>query len=127
MSEHAHLSAMGGFVSKHVAEHFSAHRPGPPPAVSVKLFDLATAAERFCEHLLTASGTLGQSCAGLFRCAARAVELRRNLKVRSRKPDPLRADGVQVREDPRKGADVAGWFCRRSGSPGRRIQMLDKN
>jgi hypothetical protein len=45
MREHAHLPAMVGFVSEHVAQHFRASRPRPGPAVSVKLLDAATTAE----------------------------------------------------------------------------------
>jgi len=95
MREHTHLPAMVGFVRKHVAQHFRAHRPGPSPAVSQKLLDAASTAsshlpaERFREHLCAASGALGQSRTGLLRRAARAVELPGNLQVRSREPDHL--------------------------------------
>src|SRR2546428_2455473 len=131
MREHTRLPAMVGFVRKHVAQHFQANRPRPSPAVSAKLLDAApTTAERFSEHLRAASGALGQSRAGLLRRAVRAVELWWNLQVRSCKPDPLAADIVHVREDRRNGADVvfAGRFgCRRSGTPGGRVKMFDKN
>src|SRR5437667_6993288 len=93
-----------------------------------------TTAERFSEHLRAASGALGQSRTGLLRRAVRAVELWRNLQVRRCKPDPLAADIVHVREDRRNGADVvfSGVFaerfgCRRSGPPGGRVKMFDKN
>src|SRR5712692_8639972 len=122
--EHAHLPAMVRFVSKHVAQHFQANRPGPGPAVSAKLLDAAPAtAERFSEHLRAASGALGQSRTGLLRRAVRAVELSWNLQVRSCKPDPLGADIVHVREDRRNGADLPGRF----GSPGAKVKMFDKN
>src|SRR6266700_528059 len=122
--EHKHLPAMVGFVRKQVAQHFQPNRPRPSPAVSAKLLDAApTAAERFSEHLRAASGALGQSRTGLLRRAVRAVELSWNLQVRSCKPDPLGADIVQVREDRRNGADLAGRF----GSPGGRVKMFDKN
>src|SRR3989441_5926333 len=99
MREHAHLPAMVGFVTKHVAQHFQANRPRPSPAISAKLLDAApTTAERFSEHLRAASGALGQSRTGLLRRAVRAVELWWNLQVRSCKPDPLGADIVHVRE-----------------------------
>src|SRR5437879_626999 len=131
MREHTHLPAMVGFVRKHVAQHFDANRPRPSPAVSAKLLDAAaTTAERFSEHLRAAGGALGQSRAGLLRRAVRAVELSWNLQVRSCKPDPLGADIVHVREDRRNGSDVvfAGRFgCRRSGPPGGRVKMFDKN
>src|SRR6202140_4783682 len=124
MREHTHLPAMMGFVRKHVAQHFRANRPRPSPAVSVKLLDAApTTAERFGEHLRAASGPLCQSRAGLPRRAVCAVELWWNLQVRSRKPDPLGADVVHVRENRRNGADLAGRF----GSPGGRVKMFDKN
>src|SRR5216684_8743569 len=124
MREHTHLPAMVCFVRKHVAQHFHANRPRPTPAVSEKLLDAApTTAERFSEHLRAASGALRQSRAGLLRRAVRAVELWRNLQVRSCKPDPLGADIVHVREDRRNGADLAGRF----GSPGGRVEMFDKN
>src|SRR5208283_3558952 len=80
-------------------------------------------AERFSEHLRAARGALGQSRTGLLRRAVRTVELSWNLQVRSRKPDPLAADIVQVREDRRNGAGLAGRF----GSPGGRVKMFDKN
>ena len=124
MREHTHLPAMVGFVRKHVAQHFRANRPRPSPAVSAKLLDAApTAAERFSKHLRAARGALGQSRTGLLRRAARAIELSWNLQVRSRKPDPLAADIVHVREDRRNAADLAGRF----GPPCGRIKMLDKN
>src|SRR5438874_2707615 len=124
MREHTHLPAMVGFVSKHVAQHFQANRPGPGPAVSAKLLDAAsTTAERFSQHLRAASGALGQSRAGLLWSAVRAVELSYNLQMRSCKPDPLAADIVHVGEDRRNAADLAGRF----GSPGGRIKMFDKN
>ena len=78
MREHAHLSAMVGFVSKHVTQHFRANRPRTSPAVSAKLLDAAfglMTTKRFREHLRAARGALGQSRAGLLRRAVRAVEL----------------------------------------------------
>src|ERR1700693_2511337 len=124
MREHTHLPAMVGFVRKHVAQHFHANRPRPSPAVSEKLLDAApTTAERFREHLRAASGALRQSCTRLPRRAVRAIELSWNLQVRSRKPDPLGADVVHVREDRRNAAPLAGRF----GSPGGRVKMLDKH
>jgi hypothetical protein len=124
MGEHAHLPAMVGFVRKHVAQHFRANRPRPSPPVPAKFPDAAPrTAERFSEHLRAASGALGQCRTGLPRRAARAVELWRNLQVRSCKPDPLGADIVHVREDSRNGAGLAGRF----GSPGGRRKMFDKN
>jgi hypothetical protein len=95
MREHTHLPAMVGLVRKHVAQHFQANRPRPSPAVSAKLLDAApTTAERLSEHLLAASGALGQFRTGLPLRAVRAVELSWNLQVRSCKPDPLGADIV---------------------------------
>src|SRR5271165_6526445 len=41
MREHAHLSAVVGLVSKHVAQHFQADRPRLGPAVSDKFLDAA--------------------------------------------------------------------------------------
>src|SRR3977135_4405215 len=124
MREHTHLPAMVGFVRKHVAQHFQANWPRPSPAVSAKLLDAApTTAERFSEHLRTASGTLGQTRTGLLRRAVRAVELSWNFQVRSCKPDPLGADIVHVREDRRNGPDLAGRF----GSPCGRVKTFDKN
>src|ERR1019366_10064975 len=122
--EHAHRPAMVGFVRKHVAQHFQANRPRPSPAVSARLLDAAlTTAERFSQHLRAASGALGQSRTGLLRRAVRAVELGWNLQVRRCQPDPLGADIVDVREDRRNGADLAGRF----GSPSGRVKMFDKN
>jgi len=136
MREHTHLSAMVGFVGKHVAQHFHANRPRSSPAVSQKLLDAAfvlTTAERFREHLRATSGALGQSRTGLLRRAVRAIELSRNFQMRSAKPDPLAADIVHVREDRRNGAwrSVAGrarrFGCRRFGNPGGRVKMFDKH
>src|SRR5436309_2910089 len=90
--EHTHLSAMVGFMHKHVAQHFWANRPRRGPAVSVKLLHAALfATERLSEHLAAAGGALSQSRAGLPGRAVRAIELWRRLQVRSRKPDPLAA------------------------------------
>jgi hypothetical protein len=59
MREHTHLPAMVGFVSKHVAQHFQAYRPGLSPAVSAKRLHPAPTAERVRKHLSAASGALG--------------------------------------------------------------------
>ena len=124
MRKHAHLAAMVGFVSQHVAEHLRADRPGRCPAVSAKLLDAAlTIAERFGEHLGAACGALGQSRTGLPRRAVRAVELWWNRQVRSCKPDPLGADVVHMGEDRRNRTGPAGRF----GSPRGRIEMLDEH
>jgi hypothetical protein len=124
MREHTHLPAMVGLVSKHVAQHFQANRPGPSPAVSAKRLDPApTPAQRFSKHLRAANGARGQSGTGLLRRAMRALELWWNLQVRSRQPDPLAADIVHVREDRRNGARAAGWF----GYPDGRVKMFDKD
>jgi hypothetical protein len=124
MREHAHLPAMVRFVRQHVAQHFHANRPRPSPAVSKKRLDAApTTAERFREHLRAASGALRQSRTRLPRRAVRAIELSRNLQVRSRKPDPLGADVVHVREDRRNRAGLAG----RLGAPGGRVEAFDKH
>src|SRR5438270_4489845 len=97
MREHAHLSAMVGFMRKHIAQHFQARRPRLGPAVPAKLLDPAPAiAKNFRQHLRAAGGALGQSRTGLPRRAARAVELCRDLQVRSCKPDPLGTDVVHV-------------------------------
>lgn len=124
MREHTRLPAMVGFVRNHVAKHFQSGRPRPSPAISEKLFDAApAAAERFSEHLLAANGALGQCRTGLPRSAIRAMELLWNLQVRGRKPDPLGADVVHMREDRCDGPDIAGRF----GSPGGRVDMFYKN
>jgi hypothetical protein len=80
MREHTHLSAVVGFVRKHVTQHFHANRPRLSPAVSAKLLDpTSTTTERFSQHLSAAGGALGQSLKGLPRRASRTVELRWNL------------------------------------------------
>src|SRR6266852_6758709 len=71
-------------------------------------------------------GALGdhfQIYGSCLRRAVRAVELCRNLQLRSCKPDPLGADIVHVREDRRNSPDVAGRFR----SPGGSVKMFDKN
>ena len=129
MREHTHLPAMVGLVSKHVAQHFQANRPGLGPAVSAKRLDAApTTAQRFSKHIRAACGARGQSRTRLLRRAMRALELWWNLQVRSRQPDPLAADIVHVREDRRDGSPAAGRFgCRWFGRPGARVKMFDKN
>jgi hypothetical protein len=121
MCEHAHLPAMVGFVRKHVAQHLRANGPRPSPAVSAKLLDAAPDAERFSEHLRAASGALGQPRSSLLSRAVRASKLAWNLQVWSRKPDPLAAYIVHVREDRRNRTGLAGRF----GAPGTRVKMLD--
>ena len=56
--------------------------------------------------------------------AVRAVELPRNLQVRSCKPDPLAADIVHVRED--RGDGAGAGFARRLGCPDFMVKMFDK-
>ena len=130
MREHTYLPTMVGFVSKHVAEHLRAHRPGASPAVSAKLLDAGSripgTAKGFSEHLGAASGALGQSCTGLLRGAVGTVELWWNLQVRSGKPDPLGADVVHVGEDRCDAADVAGRCGWRFCAPGGRVKMFDE-
>ena len=123
MREHADLPAMVSFVSQHVAQHFRANWPSLGPAVSAKLPDAAPAAERFREHLRATGGAVGQSGTDLLRPAVAAVQLPRNLQVRSRKPDPLAADIVHVGKDRGNAARVAGRF----GSPDSRVEMFDNN
>jgi hypothetical protein len=123
MREHAHLSAMVGFVRKHVAEHFQANRPRMSPAVAVKYFNAAAiVAQRLIEHLHAASGALGQCRAGLRRRAVRTVELCRHLQVRCCQPDPLCADIVHVGENRCNRAGLTG----RIGSPRGRVKVFDK-
>src|SRR5258707_12952280 len=123
MREHTHLPAMVGFVRKHVAEHFRSDLPRRSPAVSTKLVDAATAAQRFRKHLSAASGALGQSRAGLLPRAVRALQQSWNFQVRSCKPHPLRADIVHVREDRRNSSGLAG----RLRFPSDRVKMFDNN
>ena len=128
MREHTHLSAMVGFMSQHVAQHFRANRPGLGPAVSVKLLDASATAERFSQHLRAAGRALGQSLTGLPRRTVRAVELCWNLQMRSCKPDPFAAHIVHVRKNRRNGAGRSVVGCAgRFGSPGGRVKMFDKN
>ena len=121
MRQHQHLPAMMRFVRDHVAQHLRPNRPGPRQAVSQKHLHAALAAERFGKHLRAQSGAVRQCRAGLLRRAVRAVELCRNLQVRSCKPDPLGADIVHVREDGHNGADVACRFR----IPDSRVKVFD--
>jgi hypothetical protein len=124
MREHTNMPAMVGLVTEHVAKHLWSNRPWLSPAVSHKLFDTATTiTERFRKHLHTAGSAFCQSCTDLVHGAVCAVELYRDLQVRSGEPDPLGADVMHVREDGRNGADIAGWF----GSPGGRVKTFEKN
>ena len=124
MREHAHLPAVVGFMRNHVAQHLWSSRPGPSPSVPAKLPDAAFAITKRCgNHLPALSGALGQRRTSLPRRATRAVELCWNSQVRRRKPDPLRAHIVHVREDGRDRADLAG----RLSFPGGRIKIPDKN
>jgi hypothetical protein len=124
MREHTHLPAMVGFMRKHVTQHFYADRPRRTPSVSAKLLDAAPkTAERFREHLSAARGALGQSGTGLPRRAVPAVELCWNLQVWCCEPDPLGAYIVDVSEDRRNGANLAGWL----GRPDGRVKTFDQN
>ena len=122
MREHTHLSAMVGFVRNHVAQHLRANRPRLSPAVSVKLLDpTETIAERFRKHIRASGRTRGQSCTGLLRRAGCAIELSWKLQMRCRKPHPLDANIVHVRENCRDRANIA----RRFGPPRLTIKVLD--
>src|SRR5450631_62847 len=124
MREHTHLPAMVGFVRNHVAYHLDTNRPGLRPAVSSKFNDTTSGTtERVSQHLLAAHRALCQSRTSLPRRAVHSVELRRNLQVLSRKPDPLGAHIVHVRKDRCNRADLAAWL----GSPGGRGKALDKH
>ncbi len=122
MRQQANLAAMMRLVRNHVANHFHANRPGPCPAISAELCDVACAAQRFRQHLAAASGAGGQSRARLSRRAARAIKLRWNLQMRRRKPHPLAANIVHVGKDRGYRADSA----RRLGSPRRRGKIFDE-
>ena len=123
MRQHENLPAMVGLMSKHVAQHFNPNRKRRSQTISAKRLHAPCGTERLSQHLPAASRALGQSRAGLFRRAMRPVELRRNPQMRRRKPDPLRADIVHMREDRRNRPDLA----RRFGFPGSRVEMLDQN
>ena len=73
MREQAHLPAMMGLMSKHVAQHLHANRPRRSPAVSAKPLDTAPTPKRITQHLPTTSGALGQSRTSLLRRAVRTV------------------------------------------------------
>ena len=139
MGDHADLAAMVGFVGQHVAEHFNADRPGRRQAVASKDFDAGLVIglpcpEGFGKHLRAARGALGQSRAGLLRCAGRAVELCWDSEMRSGEPDPLAANVMHVGEDGGDGPGLvrprAGQFRREIGwrfcFPGRRVQVLNQ-
>lgn len=89
MRKQQYLSAMVGFVGKHIAQHLDANRKGRSPTVSTKHVDAATAVESFGEHFGAACRAQGQTGSGLLWRAVRALEQRWNLQVRSGKPDPL--------------------------------------
>ena len=123
MCEHTNLSAMVGFMSDHVAQHFHADRPRLGPSVSNELLNAGVDAERLRKHLRATSGTLGKCRTGLLRRAVCAVELCRNFHVGSGQPDPLGAHIVHVGKDRRDGTDIT----RRFGTPCVRFEMFDKD
>ena len=125
MREHAHLPAMVGFVSKHVAQHFQANRPRPSPAVSAKLLDAAPtppsasasiSAQRAALSANPARACCGVQCArlscgGTFRCGAVSLtHLARTLCM-----------CVKI------AAMVRTLLAGRFGSPGGRVKMFDEN
>ena len=81
MCEHTHLSAVVGFVGKHVAQHLRSDGPGLSPSVPTKRVDAARGAvgslavERFGKHLRAAYSAFGQAFTDLLRSAVSAVEL----------------------------------------------------
>ena len=123
MRNHAHLSAMVCFVSKHVAEHLRPNRSGPGKTVSQEFFDLPLAAQRLSQHLRAVGSAPRQSRTSLFRCAICSIELCRNIQVRRIKPDPLRAYIVHMRKDRRNAANTTGRFS----VPRDRVKFFDKH
>jgi len=106
VGQHTDLSAMVGFVSKHVAQHFHADRPGPAPSIAAKLLDAARATERFRQHFGAASRAFGQRRAGLARRAVAASKLSRNFQMRRGEANPLAANVMHMREDCRDAAGL---------------------
>jgi len=122
MGEHQDLSAMVGFVSQHVAQHFDSDGPRGSECVAAKERGMAgRTVKRLREHFGAAGGALRQPLPGLKWCAMGAVEQRGNLEMRGRKPDPFAADVVHVGKDGRDGTNFSGRFRR----PGSRVEVLD--
>jgi hypothetical protein len=122
MREHTNLSAMVSLMSNHVTQHLHANRPGLCPTISSKAIDTPTTPECLTKHLLTPNRALRQSRTRLILRTVRAIQQRRNLQVRSRKPHPLAANIVHMRKDRRNAPNLTG----RLRPPRARVKMLDK-
>src|SRR5712692_6153903 len=125
MRQHAHLSAMMGLMRNHVRKHGGPWRPRPSPTVTAKVLHATFGAgEGVREHLVAACSALGQRRTGLFLRATRAVQPGRQLQMRSRKPQPLAANVVDVSKYCSNGASLAAG---RFGSPRAGIEMLQQD
>src|SRR5271165_5631054 len=107
MRKHAHLPAMVGLMSNHVAQHLHANGPVPAPSIPAKRPDPAPTTESLRNHLGTPTGALRQRRPRLLRSAPRAIELRWSLKMRSRQPDPLASHVMHMGKDRRNGPHIA--------------------
>jgi hypothetical protein len=76
MREHAHLPAMVGFVSKHVAQHLHPNRPGQTPGIPAKFLDApppSSASTSISAHRAALSANPIPACCGVQRARLNCV------------------------------------------------------
>jgi hypothetical protein len=122
MSQHAHLTAVVGFVHDHICDHSRARRPWLEPAVTVKLPDSTLGSESLSQHLRTKRSALRESVLRLPLRAAGAIQPWRRLQVRRRQAKPLAANVMDVGKD---SGDGARFAARNLRAPGTRVEMLE--
>ena len=123
MRQHAYLAAMMGFMREHVGKHGGAPGPRSGPTVAAELLHTTVrAGEGFGEHLRGEPRAFRQRSACLALRAAGAIELSRQLEMRSGEPQPLATDVVDLGQD---GSDRARVAARGLGVPGVGIEMLE--
>jgi hypothetical protein len=124
--EHENLAAMVGFVGEHVGEHGAAGGPSGHPTVAEEFRDAAmrSGGESIRQHAEALRGAFLVRGGSLLLGAAVGIERRGALQMRRGAFQPLSAAVVEMREDGRDGA-AAGFFSRRLGAPGTRVELRE--
>jgi len=128
VGEQEDLSAMMGFVGKHVAEHGGAGGPSGDDFVSSELGDAARGLRGECvgEHAETLLGTLLEGGGGLLFGAAMRVERRGTFEVRGVVAEPVATNIVKMGEDGGDGASATASGSGSCGAPGAWVEMSEE-
>ena len=128
VGEQEDLSAVMGFVGKHVAEHGSASGPGGDDFVAGEFGDAAGGlrGEGVGEHAETLRGTLLEGGGRLFLGAAMRVERGGTFEVRGVVAEPVASNVVKMSEDGGDGASATAGGGGSCSAPSARVEMSEE-